>query len=306
MRGFAICSVSVLSLSLGAAWAADPAPIDDSGIRFLLESQSSYVILSGDQLDTDEDENFSASAGVARLNIDLGNGFNLQGDAFGEIAWTNDSTDNAYASALGGGLHAYMRGNSGAFGAYGALADIDINNDDDDDGNDSGGLARSFGVEALWFSDELTLGAQAGLVDSDMGDDEDMIRDAFFVRGLARYYVSESTLLQGEASYLSGEMDSDNDDVSIVSVGARIQHELDFIPGDFNWPGKVYLAYRGDFANQSDPTSASDSGNIDSHTIMFGTTFTFGHSLIDNERNGAAFDLPAFARWNSISAGAME
>lgn len=288
------------------AWAADAVVSGDSGVRLLLESQSSYVMLSGDQLDNaeDEDNNFSTTAGVARLNIDLGNGLNLQGDVFGEIAWTEDSSDNAYASALGGGLHGYFRGDSGALGLFAAAANVDINNDDDSSGG--GGTATAVGIEGLWFADQFTLGVQGGLVDSAKSDDEDLIRDAFFARGLARYYVGESTLIQGEVAYLIGEMDGDNDDVEVLSVGARLQHELDFFPGDINWPGKVYVAYRGDFAEQTDPTSSGDTGNIDSHTILFGTTFTFGHSLRDNERNGAAFDLPAFARWQGIAAGPLE
>jgi hypothetical protein len=288
-----------LMVSAGAAFAADPIPAEDNGIRFLLESQSSYVFLGGEELGaSSEDGEYSTTAGVARLNVDLGNGLNLQGDLFGELAWSDDDSDDAYGSSVGGGVHAYTRSEAGALGVFGALANVDINNDDDSSG--AGGLAYAVGAEGLWFAEQLTLGAQLGLIDSDRSDDLDLIRDAVFVRGLARYYIGESTLLQGEAAFLSGENDTDSTDLDIISVGGRIQHELDFFPGNFNWPGKVYLAYRGDFYDQQ------GEGKIESHTILFGTTFTFGHSLVDNERNGAAFDLPAFARWNSIAAGALE
>lgn len=277
-----------------AAHAADAFVQDDDTFRIVLESQSSYVFLNGSALGSEEDDAYSTSAGVARLNANFGNGFNLQADAFGEYAWINGSADDTYQSALGGGLHGYMRNDMGAIGVFGALADIGIEGAPD-------GLAHTFGVEGLWFAGDATLGAQLGYLDSDKGDTPAMIRDAFYVRGVARYYFAESTLIQAEAAYLSGEMDSDNDDVQIVSLGARIQHELDFFPGDFNWPGKIYAAYRGDFADQD-----GDNEKIDSHTILFGTTFTFGHSLRDNERNGAAMDLPAFARWESIAGGPLE
>jgi len=190
----------------------------------------------------------------------------------------------------------------GAIGLFGALADVDIaTTGAPTPENDTGGLAHTLGVEGLWFGEQSTLGVQLGYLDSDSSDDEDLIRDAVYVRGLARHYFNESTLVQVEAAYLDGEMDDDDDDVEIISVGARLQHEMDFFPGDFNWPGKAYIAYRGDFAHQS-----GEDEKVNSHTILLGSTFTFGHSLIDNERNGAAFDLPAFARWNSIPAGPLE
>jgi hypothetical protein len=84
--------------------------------------------------------------------------------------------------------------------------------------------------------------------------------------------------------------------MDIWSVGARLQHRFDF------WPGAFYVGYRGDFADQDDTA-----GPIDSHMIQFGATYTFGSdSLQDNERNGAAMDLPAFMRWQGIAAGPLE
>lgn len=259
----------------------------------MFESQSSYVFLNGNAVDSPEDDSYSTTAGVARLNFNMGNGFNLQGDAFGEYAWLKNSAEDSYLSTLGGGLHAYMRGDTGALGLYGALADVGIE-------KTGGGKTHTFGVEGQWYAGDATLGAQAGFLDSDHNDD-DMIRDAFYVRGLARYYFAENTLVQAEAAYLRGEMDGDNDGIDIVSVGARLQHELDFFPGDFDWPGKIYIAYRGDFADQD-----NENDHVNSHTILFGTTWTFGHSLRDNERNGAAMDLPAFTRWQGIAAGPLE
>lgn len=288
-------AVAGLAVGIGSVQAADAFVQDDDTIRFIFESQSSYVFLDGSALETNEDDAFSTSAGVARLNVNLGNGLNFQADGFGEYAWLNDNADDSYLSTLGGGLHAYMRGDTGALGVYGAAADIGVE-------SASGGTTHTFGVEGLWYAGDSTLGAQVGYLDSSLSDNENMIRDAFYVRGMARYYFAENTLIQAEAAYLDGEMDDDNDDVSIVSVGARIQHELDFFPGDFSWPGKVYVAYRGDFADQG----GDDNETVDSHTILFGTTWTFGHSLRDNERNGAAMDLPAFTRWQGIAAGQLE
>jgi hypothetical protein len=290
----AITAAAGLMLPAFSAKAADAFVQDEDTIRFVLESQSSYVFLKGNAVNAPEDDAYSTSAGVARVNANFANGFNLQADVFGEYAWINNNANDTYQSAIGGGLHGYLRNDAGAIGVFGGLADIGMQGTAD-------GLAHTAGVEGLWFAGDATLGAQIGYLDSDKGDAPDMIRDAFYVRGLARYYFAESTLIQAEAAYLSGEMDSDNDDVQIVSLGARIQHELDFFPGDFNWPGKVYVAYRGDFADQD-----GENDKVKSHTILFGTTFTFGHSLRDNERNGVAMDLPAFARWQGIAGGPLE
>lgn len=288
-----VASAACIAWAGSVAQAADAFVQDDDTIRFIFESQSSYVFLNGNAVDSPEDDSYSTTAGVARLNFNMGNGFNLQGDAFGEYAWLKSSAEDSYLSTLGGGLHAYMRGDTGALGVYGALADVGIE-------TSGGGETHTIGVEGQWYAGDATVGAQAGFLDSDHSDN-DMIRDAFYVRGLARYYFGENTLVQAEAAYLKGEMDVDNDDIKIISLGARLQHELDFFPGDFDWPGKVYIAYRGDFADQ-----ANEDDHVNSHTILFGTTWTFGHSLRDNERNGAAMDLPAFTRWQGIAAGPLE
>jgi len=289
-----IIAAAGIASGMSSAQAADAFIQDDDTIRFVFESQSSYVFLNGNAVNSPEDDSYSTSAGVARLNFNMGNGFNLQGDAFGEYAWLNKNADGSYQSTLGGGLHAYMSGDTGALGVYGAIADVGIE-------SSGGGETHTFGVEGQWYAGDAAVGAQAGFLDSSRSDDDNMIRDAFYVRGLARYYFGENTLVQAEASYLDGEMDVDNDGIKIVSLGARIQHELDFFPGNFDWPGKVYIAYRGDFADQ-----ANENDHVNSHTILFGTTWTFGHSLHDNERNGAAMDLPAFTRWQGISAGPLE
>ncbi len=288
-------AAAFLMSGLGAqiVCAADVAAPEDSGIRFLVESQSSYVFLGGNALGSTDDA-YATSAGVARGNIDFGNAFNLQADIFGEYAWSDNSDSDNYESSFGGGLHAYLRNDMGAIGIYGALGDVAFE-------DQPGGPTYTVGVEAQWYGENSMLGAQVGFLDSDFDDDPDLIRDAFYVRGVARYYFAESTLVQAEASYLDGEMDDPTNEVSIVSVGARLQHELDFFPGGFNWPGKVYIAYRGDFADQPE-----DDDKLESHTILFGTTFTFGHSLLDNERHGAAMDLPAFTRWQGMAAGPLE
>ncbi len=279
----------------GAAQAAD-AIIDTSAgpaVRFLLESQSGYSFLSGRALDSEEEDSFSTTGAVGRINFEAGEYLNIQGDIFGDYAWIDDDADDSYQSQLGGGLHLYGRSDMGALGVFGALGDVGIA---DDGGADDGGLNYIAGAEAQFYQGDWTFYLQAGWLDSERSDDVDMIRDALFARGVVRHYFGADTLIQAEAAYVNGEMDDDNDDMDIWSVGARLQHRFDF------WPGAFYVGYRGDFADQDDTA-----GPIDSHMIQFGATYTFGSdSLQDNERHGAAMDLPAFMRWQGIAAGPLE
>ena len=278
-----------------AAQAADVIPDTSAGpaVRFLIESQSGYSFLSGRALDPEEEDSFSTTGAVGRINFEASEYLNIQGDIFGDYAWIDDDADDSYQSQFGGGLHLYGRSDMGALGVFGALGDVSIGNDG---GSDDGGLNYIAGAEAQVYQGDWTFHLQAGWLDSERSDDVDMIRDALFARGVVRHYFGADTLIQAEAAYVNGEMDDDNDDMDIWSVGARLQHRFDF------WPGAFYVGYRGDFADQDDTA-----GPINSHMIQFGATYTFGSdSLQDNERHGAAMDLPAFMRWQGIAAGPLE
>lgn len=287
----------------GAAQAADAITDTsaESAVRFVLETQSGYSFLSDggtDTLEDGEDKSFSTTGAVGRINIQASEHLNIQGDIFGDYAWISDDADDSYQSQLGGGLHLYGRNDMGSLGVFGALGDVSIA---DDDGADDGGLNYIAGAEAQFYQDNWTFHLQAGWLDSERSDDVDMIRDALFARGVVRHYFGADTLIQAEAAYVNGEMDDDDDDMDLWSVGARLQHRFDF------WPGAFYVGYRGDFADQPNDEDPDDDDQIDSHTIQFGATYTFGSdSLQDNERNGAAMDLPAFMRWQGIAAGPLE
>ena len=291
---FVISTLAATALQ-GVAQAADATADTSAGpaVRFLLETQSGYSFLSGRAVDPEEEDSFSTTGAVGRINFEAGEYLNIQGDIFGDYAWIDDDSDDSYRSQLGGGLHLYGRSDMGALGVFGALGDVSIENDS---GGDDGGLNYIAGAEAQFYQGDWTFYLQAGWLDSERSDDVDMIRDALFARGVVRLYFGADTLIQTEAAYVNGEMDDDNDDMDIWSVGARLQHRFDF------WPGAFYVGYRGDFADQDDTA-----GPVDSHTIQFGATYAFGSdSLQDNERNGAAMDLPAFMRWQGVAAGPLE
>ena len=295
-RNSVVCILSAFFIAGAASHSVRAADVGtDTGptVRFLLESQSGYSFLDGGAVDPEEDDAFGTTGAVGRINIEASPGWNIQGDIFGDYAWLSHNADDSYKSQIGGGLHLYSRNERGAVGLFGALGELGIANDS---GGNDGGTSYLLGAEAQLYQDDWTFYLQAGWLDSNRSDDVDMFRDTLFVRGVARHYFAADTLLQAEASYVAGEMDDDNEDMDILSVGARLQHRFDF------WPGAFYVGYRGDFATQDDTA-----GPVHSHTALFGATYTFGsNSLMDNERNGVAMDLPAFLRWQGIAAGPLE
>ncbi len=126
----------------------------------------------------------------------------------------------------------------------------------------------------------------------------DALRDAFFGRGVVRWFMDADTRLQAEAAYVEGKTDNgdDRDDMTIVEWGVRYDTVIRDLPilGDSG----VFVGYRGAYYEKD----GGDPGEFSDHTIMVGFTSRFGtETILDSDRYGATLDLPNFGRW--VSAG---
>ena len=66
----------------------------------------------------------------------------------------------------------------------------------------------------------------------------------------------------------------------------------------------VFVGYRGARFDTEGAGPNDDDGQFTEHTIMVGTSYSFGgDSMREFDRVGATLDLPSFGRW--IAAGAI-
>lgn len=221
----------------------------------------------------------------------------LQLDFSGEGTVNHTSADDTYLGSLGGGLHAGWRDPElGSLGLFGAVGNVWIN---DEDGRDPETIAWGVGLEGQVFFDATTLYLQSGYLDRESvssGGDIDALKNAGFVRGVARYFWGDALELEAEASFAAGKMDPDEDDVVIVGWGAELEYRLR------DTPVAGFVSYTGAYYNQDD-----DKDELFEHRIGFGVRIYFGRgSLLANDRHGASLDLPRYLEWNGQIAGALE
>ena len=302
MKKFAATSAMALALAVSgnAVYAADFEPeqaIQELVVSGVVESWSGYTFTSGDNGNFEPGETGYFTSGVdGRLSLPLGSNLSIQMDGqleYGEEAF--DSTDNAdvFQNAFQFGTHLTFRDpNMGAVGAFGAFGGGKSENDTLEQGYAIGG-------EAQLYLNDFTIYLQAGHFDgeSDGGDPEDAFRDAFFVRGVGRWYITPDSRLQAEFAYADGKQDTDDQDMEVLQWGARYDMVLAGLPviGDT----QVFVGYRGVHAeNFDDP---GDNGEFTDRTIMVGSSHSFGgSSMKETERFGAGLDLPNFMRWGTF------
>ncbi len=273
------------------------------GYSFVNEDQAINVGSGsdlGDNFNPDHDDYFTTGQG-GRLSIPLSDMLAIQTDFNNEItgnAFTSNSGDD-FSHAFDFGVHMSARDPSrGLFGVFGAFGQ---GKGDDENGRHN---YWAIGGEAQLYTDMATFYVQGGYLDSKDLDPEvgkqDGFHDAYFVRGVARWFMTPDSRLQGEVSYANGSQDGvfDTDgikDMDVIQWGVRYDAVLGGLPiiGDT----AVFVGYRGTrFDNGC--CNSEDTGRFTEHTIMAGYTYYFGGmSLLDFDRVGATLDLPTFGRW---------
>lgn len=303
-----------LVISAGGASAADFEP--EEVIRGLVvagevETFSGFMAYGGESgnVEYSEDDTQFVSGVLARLSLPLGDNLSLQMDGeleYSSTAMIDERQDDLFQeSFLFGGHVSWRDPMSHLFGAFASFGGG--NHDDDNDGTDRFDF-YAVGGEAQFYLDDLTFYVQGGYIDGGTDDtiavaDDDTLRNAFFGRGIVRWFMTPDSRLQAEFAYVDGDVETDEDPVSNMSIiewGVRYDTVISGLPilGDSN----VFVGYRGAHFEMDDPTQDDDNGEFVDHLIMVGFTHRFGtQSIKDQDRYGATLDLPNFGRW--VSAG---
>ena len=271
------------------AFAADVAPPDDSLLFAALFGISAGIQdASGSKDDEDDNEvdvdagsNFTL-AGHGHVSIPLGDTFSAQLDGQSEFYdRANNNEDEAQGAHMLGGHLSFRDPGMGLIGIFGG-AGMGYNDDGDDDGDGIGFLA---GIEGQLYLDQFTLYAQVGWADINVDSEDEGFTDAWFARGVARYFFSEDFLLQAEVSYGENSHFVDGDDDSeIWNWGALGKMRL-----SESMPIYGTLEYRGgDYW-----TEDQEGDSVEEHAVLIGLDFVFGATTLwENDRRGATLDTP--------------
>ena len=286
---FAGAALSIAT-SAQAADAVSPSGPVYSGV---IEMFGGYSMVSGmDEFDNSEDtarENNPILGGFAAVNAPLSDGMSVQLDLLSSalFAPNNDelTEDEMFSGNSQLAVHVSGRSEDMLFGAFGGAGQAGLQSDDD---------ASFFfgGAEMQAYLGSATLYLQGGYLDSYQADDsdDDALDKAFFARGIARLYASETSRLSAEVAYADGKMD-ETEDMAILGWGARFDQQIS------ESPASVFLAYNG---NRYD--LKENCGDVDyEHRAMVGLSFAFGgNTIMANDRHGVALDTKDLGPWVAI------
>ncbi len=238
--------------------------------------------------DGSEDDTVFVNGGEGLLSLPLGDNLSIQSDVKYEYNTyaTEDPVDNDVFGprySFQGAVHLSWRDPArGLFGVFGGA------------GTTSFGTAHHdmafVGGEAQIYLDNITLYGQGGYVDFDPRSAVNSfgMTDGFFARGVMRWFLSNDSRIQLEGTYLkSGMQEPSAPDVEVLSVGAQYDFVLAGLPVVGDTP--LFVGYRGTFRKDCNFNS-----DVDDHTVMIGTTYSFSGDRLTVDRQGATLDTPDF------------
>jgi hypothetical protein len=237
-----------------------------------------------------EDDTVFTNGGEGLLSLPLGENLSIQTDV--KYEYNTNATKSpsdidvfgprfSYQFATHGSWRDPSRGLFGAFGGMGS--------------NDSSlGFGGSFrqdyrfvGGEAQFYIDNITLYGQGGYVET--SNDLFGLDDGFFARGVVRYFPTSDSRIQLEGTYINMDyITAAFGDMEAFSVKARYDFTLTGMPIIGDTP--IYIGYRGTFRDNCAFTE-----DLDDHTIMVGTSYSFSGDRLTVDRQGATLDTPDFA-----------
>jgi hypothetical protein len=238
---------------------------------------------AGDGLDK---ENFAAGLN-GRVSIPFGV-FSLQLDAEADFTTAEVVDLRQYKSHVLGAVHLNWRdpsrGLAGGFGGIGRAEAIGA-------GPDPSRVDFWFaGIEGQLYTDLFTFYAQAGYFDASLdgtGNPLDPFHNAWFLRGVGRYFPSDTTMIQAELSFAHAQQDETHYDSNIWGWGAKVEHAIG------SWPMTGFLAYEGAFYDAYGAGS-----HFSDHLFLAGVSLRFGAPNVKiNDRFGTTLDVPNIARW---------
>jgi hypothetical protein len=286
----------VLSAMVTPALAADftpeqsyPSPLN---VAASFDAHAGYTFLTnieGDLNPNDLDTDYVTGGLNGRIGIPFGV-LGAQLDVEAEATGAQDGSNVQYKNHFLGAAHLFWRDPThGLIGAFGGIGRGNATLD----GHVSFWFA---GLEGQLYRDMFTLYGQAGFFDSTgfgNAEDGDGFHDFWFVRGVGRYFMSDTTMLQVELSYGRGQQDTVNYTAEIWGWGAKVEHAL------WSWPVTGFLAYEGSYYdNHGAGGPGNDDGQFAEHVLLAGISVRLGHTGAKiNDRYGTSLDVPNIGRW---------
>ena len=221
--------------------------------------------------------------GEGRVNWWFAPNWSVQTDLEAEGTGKYQATNDGRITGTVGKHLTWRDPNRGALGIFGGYSMTNLL-------GDQGSTSRTFfGGEGQLYLDKFTLYGQVGGTWFHNGTDNHAEwDDAWFIRGVARYFFTPNDKLQGEIGYASGRNRADQADPNVVNWG--VLYERNKFLGT---PFSAYIEYAG--------FKYSDKSHWDAHVtenlVMVGAKIYFNQdTLLANDRTGATFDMPKFMR----------
>ncbi len=287
-------SGSLTAFAAGLLIASGPAAYADGGTVFAVQGEISGGVSITDSENTGtghDDGTYPILEGAARVNIPAPDNFAFQFDIDGLATFTDrDHGEDNLQTAYTTGLHAaYRKPGHHAVGLFGALGSSN-------GGEDENALFGLIGAEGQMTANNTTVIGQAGYFVADDETENDVMTDAWLLRGVARYFMEPDQRIQGELTYASGEAsDSACCDIDAWDWGLRYDQRFENTP--MGWA----IGYRGAHVENDD----SPADEFTEHTFFAALTFTFGYknylTLQENNDRGATWDLPAVDRFTGYT-----
>jgi hypothetical protein len=230
-----------------------------------------------------------ALGGAGRGNYWVSRDMSVQVDAQGE--------GTSYDSPLGAGhfsTHSYLVGGHWSwrnpqqylFGLFGGVGDA----------GGFGEFSNSqrhglIGAEAQWYWQQFTLYAQGGY-DSTLGSISNSVDsiNAWFIRGVGRYFVNPNFLIEGTVMYANGNLDFSSFSNGFQTWTWGVKGEWRFPTAPFS----VFAKYQGSETTYDDNTRQLDLSNakVTDHRVLVGLKLHMGdRTLQQTDRAGATLDI---------------
>jgi len=257
----------------------------------VIDAAGGFEVADGEDVDGDlDDDNYPLIEGDARVNVPISHDISVQVDLGGFSTFTDrEEGDDQLQTYYYTGAHlAYRDPTRYALGAFGLVGSSN-------GGEEENATIGLFGLEAQKYWDNITLYGQGGVFYADDEDEDDVMTNAWFVRGVVRKFIDPNSYVAADLSYAEGEENDgpgggNVDDLSAVSWGLKYERMKTDMP--IAW----FVEYKGNHIAEDQPGSGDD--ELTTHAGMVGLRFQFGAtSAIENDRRGATFDMPDVGRW---------
>lgn len=237
------------------------------------------------------DDTVFTNGGEGRLSLPLGDNLSIQSDV--KYEYNSNALENSFDNdvfgprySFQGATHFSWRDPStlllGVFGGAGVTSFGPPKHD-----------VRFVGGEAQIYLDNITLYAQGGYVGYDLRPSSPipvatpLVDDGLFARGVLRWFPTMDSRLQIEGTYANIDLGSGTQDAEVFSAGARYDFTVAGLPVVGDTP--FYVAYRGTFRD-----NCAFGDDLDDHTFMVGTSYSFSGDMLTVDRQGATLDTPNF------------